>query len=446
MAFGLDIMQTLQQKKSFLSGSLAFCFFFSATTMANAAPGDAFGLDAASTAHAMAVTASASPVAAAASNPARLIDAKGIETSIGLAVAAPKLEVNRESADLDTYVGFQFGSAAALPLGPYRNRLYFGVGIHLPTDSLYDVQVTPQAQPVIIHAGSDVRRFDLNASLAVRIWERIAIGAGFSIMPDAYANVNIDFANQNSDSAAHIVVDYQFAPSVGVYAEPIQGLHLGFSYRGAARMTIDVPARILVSNSIGLIHVGFKGRAFLEPHQFNFGVRYDFSNLVEWDLARFALDLEFDYQYYKDPMAFAAQVELYDDNGEVLDSNEIEFKAFHHGWRLATALTWMPLDEIQLALGYAFEKSPVPAQRVVFNILDSNRNQLAFGGEFWLPQTWLSWVSPLEIGFATGCKFDIYTTREMEKYEFLPGNPGFPSMRFEGYTFAWHGDLIFRFK
>ena len=95
---------------------------------------------------------------------------------------------------------------------------------------------------------------------------------------------------------------------------------------------------------------------------------------------------------------------------------------------------------------HAFEKSPVPAQRAIFNILDSDRSQLTFGGTFWLPEAWLSWISPLEIGFSTACKFDFYTTREMEKYEFLPGNPGFPSIRFEGYTFAWHGDLVFKFK
>lgn len=425
---------------------MVLTFFLCFAPQAYAAPGDAFGVDAVSTAQAMAVTASAPPVSAASSNPARIMDTQGIEMDLGLTVSAPELSVNREDADIDTYVGFRFGLAMALPLGEYRDRLFAGVSLHLPTDSLYDVQVTPKAQPVIINAGSEERRFSFDAAFAVRIWERIAIGAGFSIMPDAYANVNVDFANQNSDSAAHVVVDYKFAPNVGIYAEPIQGLHLGFSYRGATRLTLDVPARILVSNSIGLIHVGFKGRAFIEPHRFNFGVRYDFSSLTDWNLARFAADLEFDYHHYKDPMAFAALVELYGDDGEILDTNESAFGRFKSGWRLATALTWMPADEVKVVLGYAFEKSPVPAQRAVFNILDSDRNQIAVGGEFWLPKSWLSWISPLSIGFATGCKFDLYTTREMEKYEFLSGNPGFPSMRFEGYTFTWHGDLIFNFR
>ena len=63
-----------------------------------ATPGNAFGLDAASTARGMAVTAGAAPLSAAGSNPARLIDTKGIEIAAGLVVADDQLRINGEDA------------------------------------------------------------------------------------------------------------------------------------------------------------------------------------------------------------------------------------------------------------------------------------------------------------------------------------------------------------
>ena len=99
---------------------------------ANASPVTAFGLDAESTSQAMAVTASAKPLSAAATNPARLIDAIGCEASLGIVVSDDQLTINRSDANLDTYVGWQAGLASAIPLGQFRDRIYAGITLHLP--------------------------------------------------------------------------------------------------------------------------------------------------------------------------------------------------------------------------------------------------------------------------------------------------------------------------
>ena len=95
---------------------------------------------------------------------------------------------------------------------------------------------------------------------------------------------------------------------------------------------------------------------------------------------------------------------------------------------LESAIDWRPLDEITVSLGYAFEKTHVPAPRSIFNIIDGDRNQIAFGATFWLPD---SWLNSFNLGFSTAAKFDFYDIRDVEKYEFLFGNPGFPALRFE---------------
>ena len=104
-----------------------------------ASPSASFGLDAMSTARAMAVTASADPLSAPATNPARLIalNPGAVEIATEILVSADDLKINRADAGLDTYVGVQFEVAASMPLGKFRDRLFMGADVHLPKDHLY---------------------------------------------------------------------------------------------------------------------------------------------------------------------------------------------------------------------------------------------------------------------------------------------------------------------
>ena len=410
---------------------------------ANAAPRDAFGLDAQTGAQAMAVTASAPAVSAAASNPGRLIEARGIELSAGVVVADDQLKVSGQNADLSTYVGYQLGLAAALPLGPYRDRLFVGINAHVPHDGLFQVQNSAVHAPVILGTGADARRLTLDAALAVRIWERISIAAGVHLIPDVVAQVNIDFSGSNDASSSNVTVDYKFAPTLGIYANPIEGLHLGFAYHGATRLTLDVPAQIFINDAIGEINVRLRGYAYAEPHAFNLGIRYDFSHLTLNPLARLAIDADFEWRHYVHPIATSASVELYDDFGEILNETAQNYASFDESWAIRTALTWMPLDEISASIGYGFKKTPVPAQRNAFNVLDADKHTLGFGTTLWCPE---SWMGSFGLGLSTSAQLDFLIPREMEKYTFLAGNPGFPAIRFEGMTFAWHAAILLRFE
>lgn len=391
----------------------------------------------------MAVTASAQPVAASASNPARLIDARSIEASLGILVAGDQLRINRNSPSLDTYVAYQFGLAAALPLGNFRDRLFLGINVHLPHNSLYEVQNTAASTPVILDYGSDARRFSLDAAIAVRIWKRIAIGMGFHLMPNVNADVNIDFINENDSSYSVVNVDYKAAPSIGIYAEPIPNLHLGFAYRAATRLDLSVPAQVNVSNAIGNISVRLDGHAYSEPHDFKLGIRYNFSDLTDIQIARFALDLDFQLRYFPYPIATSANVTLYDDEGGVLNTTSSSHDNYNYAWALRTAVSWFPTDFISVALGCAFKKSPVPAQRNIFNVLDSDSTLLSFGTTLWLPEEYLG---SFGIGFSTSALLEFHASREMEKYEFLVGNPGFPAIRFEGFHASFHAAILLRFE
>ena len=407
------------------------------------APLASFGSDPESAARAMAATASVNATAAAAVNPARLIDAKGVDLSLGIIVADDAIKIQRKDAGLPTYVAYQLGMAAALPIGDWRDRVFFGVDVHLPGDSLYSVDNTTQDDVVVLHLGNDARRFTLDASLGFRLWERIAVGIGVHVIPDVVADVVIDFTDEAQNSESHIEVGYKFAPIAGFYAQFGDYIHLGVAYRAATRLALDVPARVSVSESIGQISTRLEGYAYSEPHDISLGLSVDFSPFVETPLARFAFHAAAQIQYYPYPLIHSARVTLYDENGETISESTHADTQPNLAYALRAALDWRPLDEISVSLGYAFEKTHVPAPRSIFNIIDGDRNQIAFGATFWCPE---SWFKSFNLGFSTSAKFDFYDIRDVEKHEFLFGNPGSPALRFEGYAFAWHAALRMQFQ
>lgn len=423
--------------------------FSLSSDIAWASPRDAFGIDPQTMARAGAVTATAPPAAAAAANPALLIKTHGLEAEFGVVVSVPNVKAAASDASshetLDTYTGLNLGLAISLPLGPIHDRLFVGIQTHLPTEALYTLDNTRQGDVVILHLGNQQRRFNLDAAVAVRIWEQISIGAGFYLVPDVAGDVAIDFSGDVQNSRSHVEVHAKFAPTAGIYAEPIEGLRLGIAYRGASKLSLNVPARVYVSDAIGAIYTRLSGYAYAEPHIVSFGASYDFSHLTENPRLRFAAHLEFDYRHYADPIATSAEVTLYSENGDILSQTTQDYADFDDAWRIHTAIDWMPMDEICVSVGYAFEKTPVPPQRNIFNVLDADRHQIAFGGTFWIPDAWLGGFG---LGFSTAAKFDVYDTRHVEKYIFLAGtgNPGFPALSFSGMAFTWQGSILMRFE
>ena len=426
-------------------GSLCVCLATLLPVIAHATPKNVFGLDAPNTARAMTVTASAPPTAAAATNPALLIQMApdSIELTTDFMVADDKIKINGKNAGLDSYLAWQVALAAAIPLGSLRDRLFAGVNMHLPNDGLYHTHTPTIGEPVVFDFGTESRHLSLDAALGIRIWERIAVGIGFHLVPTTQGQANISFANQKESSSTDVKVQSQFAPIVGLYAEPVSGLHLGLSYHGAIRFEMEILADIFINDSIGSIHTKIKSASFTEPHALAFGVRYDFSELVSEKLARVAANLDFEWMHYDKPITTSSQIWLYDDGGSAVNSPENNHAKFQEGFSLRTAIDWMPLDELTVSLGYAFWKTPIPAQRGAFNVLDSNRHNLAFGAVYWLPD---ALMGSFDMGFATAMKFDFLQKRQMEKFEYLPGNPGFPYIELSGMNFVCHFSLMMRFQ
>lgn len=376
-------------------------------------------------------------------NPALLSLAERIDFAFGINVAKDALRINDKDADPGTYIGYNIGVAARVPLGSFDDRLFVGLKLHLPQEGLYDLQTALPDQPRILFHDAHVRHFDLAFGLSLRLWRSLAIGAGFTLLPDVDGTVSIDFRNGSDAHATDVSVGYNFAPALGLYASPLPGLHLGFSWRGAHRTSLNIPVDVVVSDQIGAIHTAVTGVAFGEPDRFLFGLSYDFSALAANPLTRFTARAEFGYEHYREDVASVSSVTLYDDDGKVLDVSETRAFQFEDSWHIAASLDWRPLDILTLTAGYAWQTTPVPAQRDVLNILDASRHTLSFGLTGWLPRAWLS--VPRQIGLSTSAMFSFYQRREMEKYALLHGNYGYPGITFDGISFSWHCALLLSF-
>ncbi len=388
-------------------------------------------------------SADALPADAALLNPARLAAVQNIDFLAGITVAKPNLRIQERDAGIGTYVGYTIGMGARLPLGSLDDRLFLGIHVHLPHDGLYDLQASLPDAPRPLFHDAHTRHFDFAFGAAVRIWRSLAIGAGFTLLPDVEGTVSIDFRNNSDAHSTDVRVNYNFAPTLGISYNPWQGLWLGFSWRGAHRTSLHIPVDVVVSDQIGAVYTSVSGVAFGEPDRFLFGVAYDFAHLSETPLTRFTARAEFGYEHYRQDVASTSSVTLYDDRGNVLDVSEAQPLDFHDSWHIATSLDWKPLDELTVTAGYAWQTTPVPAQRSVLNILDASRHTVSIGVTGWLPRRWLS--SPREVGFSTAALFSVYQRREMEKYEMLNGNYGYPGISFDGSFWSWHFSLHLHF-
>jgi len=411
-----------------------------------ASPLDVFGLDATSTARAMAVTADGEATGAAATNPARLIASRGFETSLGVVVSADALKIDGQDAGLSTYVGYQLGVSFAVPIASMTDRLFFGATAHFPHGNLFTFDNPAHEVPRVLFEGSHSRRMALSAALGVRIWEDIGLGVGFSLLPDVSGRVSIDFTERAALNATQVHVSYNFAPTVGLYARVTEGLRLGLSYRAAHRSSLKVPVDVVVGEGIGVIRTSVSGYAFGEPHEVSFGAALDFSSLPSLsacNLCRFSARLEAQWRRYDARAASASRVTLYDEAGNILETGVVLDYDLSDSWRVASSLDWQPIEGLTGSVGYGYQTSPVGPQRGVLNVLDSGHHDMTFGLSYWLGAEILAVP---RLGVATGARVRFYETRMMKKYEVLPNRPGFPAIVFGGESFAWHFSLMLRFE
>lgn len=394
-----------------------------------AEPFRVYGVDAETLATGSAATASTPSAASAFYNPGAVIRTKRADVLLSLGVAKGSFQVQDEAVEQSPYVNYTVGIASAIPLpGVLQNRIFVTGLVHFPNESIYHLEQPENDAVNLLFWGNHTQRLSLYAALGFRLCDQIGLGVGFSMLPGIAGNVAIDFHDAQPDNATDIRVGYHFAPVIGLYWHPMEGLEFGAAWRGAQRTDISIPVQVYLSDLIPAIRAEVSGFAFGMPDEIAFG--------AAWRLAVLPLQfhLDFIWQGYGSEVASAPTVSVYDADGHLMQKADAADYQLNNAWNIRFGINYTFKNSIKIGAGYAFVKSPVPPQSGITNLMDADHHDVSVGLVYTLPE---HWIPTMRLSLSTAAQGQFYQRREFEKWIFLPGNAGFPNITFSGGAFNW---------
>ncbi len=407
--------------------TLLFCCLLSSGAAAH--PFDTYGFGSRLIGMGGGGTAAATDVDAAYYNPAAAVRCKGFVTNISFLVADDFLEINGQSSDIATVGMIQAGLAVPLPLGEVmKDRLFFSAVVGLPYDSLFDMNQPDDEALTFPFWNSRNRRVVLEGALAARVTDWLAIGVGASMLPDVYGTVRADLLSSNGDNSTRIEVRYDFNVTAGLLVEPLPWLAFGVSYRGAHHTRVDIPVDVDVADALPEVKVKVVAPAFAVPHEVAFGVQAK----VPGDVTLSADVTWYDYSAlrYSSPT-----VAVLDSEGEVVSESRPSTQRLDDVFAVRAGAEWRALPWLLVRGGYGYIPTPFRKQDGLTNLLDADRNVISLGVGFDLRGESL-WTGISRLAIDLHAQVSLLRERAFEKTEFLPDNPGYPTVALSGGTFS----------
>lgn len=374
-------------------------------------------------------TASATDVDATYYNPAAAVRADGFVAKVGFLVADDFFEVNGADADLDTIALVEAGFAAALPLpGVMKDRLYLALAVALPHDGLYAVAMPDDETITLPLWDSRNRRIVLEAALAGRVTDWLALGIGASLLPDVYGRVQADLLSGGGTNDARVDVHYDFNVTAGLLVTPVPWLSFGVSYRGAHYTTVDIPVDVDVSDELPPVRVNVNGPDHAVPHEVALG----FEAQVPGEVTVSADVTWYDYSAFR--YSSPTVTVLDSDDGIVTETKPATAK-LRDVFAVRLGAEWRALPWLLVRGGYGYVPSPFGRQEGTTNLLDADRNVVSLGLGFDLPGNWL-WEGIGRVAIDLHGQVSILRERAFAKSTLLPDNPGYPSVSLSGGAFS----------
>jgi long-chain fatty acid transport protein len=223
---------------------------------------------------------------------------------------------------------------------------------------------------------ADLKTFTVNPGVAFRLAKRVSLGIGFQlVIGSVHLKSDADLGGGH-EAALELVgkaIGYSF--NVGLYANPIDELHVGVQWRHSTKMPFKGDADVTHSEGTpggtrALLYDQGVGAGVTLPGMLSAGIGYDLTkdinlefdvNLVTWsELDGFTIDFE------------EAGTP---DARRVLDwRDSITFRV-GGTWRT-------PVEGLQARLGYVYDLNPVPDHTLSPLLPDSNRHLFAIGAGY----------------------------------------------------------------
>jgi len=320
-------------------------------------------------------------------NPAALGLVEQIEGGLGFSVYRPWLDarfntydsatqtVGRASSRRFNRTQFYFDTGAALPIPLGRNvgrHLFFGVYVQSPADALYSVEAIQATQPNYPLYENRNRRLVLNTAISGR-YKWLMFGVGVSLMPTVGGAVKVDLDAARPQNYLDVEAGYRFSPNVGLLFEPIKGLTLGFSWRGANRTDIELPVDASVSSSINPIYMTVNAITYWTPDEISFG--------VGWKTDTYAVAADVIAFMYSNFILASPEVAVYSDadREDETNSSGVPDAGFRDSVSVRVGAEYRPHPAVALRAGFGWAQSPIPVQSGETNLLGGDQYTGSFG-------------------------------------------------------------------
>ena len=403
--------------------SLVLLMSVASSALAN--PFDTFGYTPRAAGMGGAFTGAACSYEATYYNPAGLARLASPEVGIGVLMWRPVLHVNdAESPANVTRALVDLGFGTPIPLGRGLGRILFmGTNLAFPGGTLYAIRAQPLAKPHFPFLEDRNRRLVFNLALAVRVTRVLSIGAGISLLPDVSGDVNVDLTDAGTKNAVSVDADMHLSPNVGVLVEPMEGLTVGLTWRGANRTYLKLPVSVFVGESSAKpINIEVLSYDYSTPHQLALGAAFRRS--------RFEVALDVTYSFYRYFNQSSPTVNLLDSTGKVTNTSAVPNPNFRDTWAVRMGGEVRVMDPLVMRAGFGFVQSPVPAQTGETNLLDGHRFTLSLGAGFDMAEV----QGPPVVVDAHFAWTKMQTNRDA-KSSVITSNPGYPTIEGSGSVF-----------
>lgn len=388
---------------------------------ATADPADTIGISWSGRATSGACTAGVGGPAAATYNPA-LVGGSGTSFFVGALLLHNALDPAVHGTDTEQFFA-EMG--ASLPLADLGNwgDLWMGITALTPVDSLYDIDLADDEAPTFLVFGTRERRLSLSAAVAWSFGGIFGLGAGFELLPTVAGAVQADLADPAGTNELRVDVGYRLSPTAGLLLSFHPAIRIGLSYRGQNRTQIDLPVDVQAE---GLeISAAVAAQTYYVPHRLTMGVEATLP-------AGFAAEVDIGWLHYAEYPAPSPGVAVFDATGtDTLDATVATTEVFDV---LSPGASLKFSGPFEAALGYRFVPAATRAQEGLTNILDNSRHQISCGGRVPLLGATDVGISALHI--TADLSATLLRPRRDEKQSLLPGNPGYPSIRYGGYRLS----------
>lgn len=239
-------------------------------------PQELLGITPRGTGLAGALTAGADDDGAAFYNPAGVATAAGPELGLGWSYGWMGLRLDRQDARVTDPHGAHLGITLPRRIGNFAFGL--GVGLYVPDQYIFRIQLTPQSEPHFGLLDNSPQRLVANVVVGAA-WRWIAIGVGAQLLANAGGRgITFDVGLAGGEKVGRAALDYglptRATPIAGLMLSPNDRFRFGFVYRGDINLHLafDVLANVDVAGVVtGDAVITLRATNFFTPKKLAFG-------------------------------------------------------------------------------------------------------------------------------------------------------------------------------